>query len=127
MIKTIQETCDNHGVFAAVMTDLSTAFDWISHELLIAKLNAYGFDETSLKLITSYLKNRMQTTKVGSSFSELLNMIYDVPLGSILGPFVFIIYNCDLLWLTKTSIFLAMQMILPILLLVLVLMKLFLN
>ena len=69
MIETIRKTHDNHGVFAAVMTDLSKAFDCISHELLIAKLNAYGFDETSLKVIISYLKNRPQTTKVGSSFS----------------------------------------------------------
>ena len=58
MIETIRKTRDNHGVFAAVMTDLSKAFDCISHELLIAKLNAYGFDETSLKVIISYLKNR---------------------------------------------------------------------
>ena len=71
MIETIRKIRDNPGMFAAVMTDLSKAFDCISHKLLIAKLNAYGFDETSLKVIISYLKNRMQTTKVGSSFSEL--------------------------------------------------------
>ena len=74
------------------MTDLSKAFDCISHELLIAKLNAYGFDETSLKVMIPYLKNRTQTTKVGASFSELLNIIYGVPQGSILGPLLFIIY-----------------------------------
>ena len=83
------------------MTDLSKAFDCISHELLIAKLNAYGFDETSLKVIISYLKNRTQTTKVGSSFSELLNIIYGVPQGSILGPLLFIIYICDLFIVNK--------------------------
>ena len=87
---------DKHGVFAAVMTDLSKASDCISHELLIAKLNAYGFDETSLKVIISLLKNRTQTTKVGASLSELLNIIYGVPQGSILGPLLFIIYICDL-------------------------------
>ena len=101
MIETIRKTRDNHGVFAAVMTDLSKAFDCISHELLIAKLNAYGFDETSLKVIISYLKNRTQTTKVGSSFSELLNIIYGVPQGSILGPLLFIIYICDLFIVNK--------------------------
>ena len=74
------------------MTDLSKAFDCISHELLIAKLNAYGFDETSLEVMIPYLKNRTQTTKVGASFSELLNIIYGVPQGSILGPLLFIIY-----------------------------------
>ena len=96
MIETIRKTRDNHGVFATVMTDLSKAFDCISHQFLAAKLHAYGFDESSLKVIISYLKNRTQTTKVGSSFSELLNIIYGVPQGSILGPLLFIIYICDL-------------------------------
>ena len=62
--------------FCAVMTNLSKVIDYIFHELLIAKLNAYGFDEASLKVIISYLKNRTQITKVGASFNELLNIIY---------------------------------------------------
>ena len=101
MIETIRKTRDNHGVLAAVMTDLSKAFDCISHELLIAKLNAYGLDETSLKVINSYLKNRTQTTKVASSFSELLNIIFGVPQGSILGLLLFIIYIRDLFIVNK--------------------------
>ena len=76
MIETIRKARDSHGVFAAVMTDISKTFDCIFQELLIAKLKAYGIDETSLKVIISYLKNRTPTTKVGSSFSELLNIIY---------------------------------------------------
>ena len=101
MIETIRKARDNHGMFAAVMTDLSKAFDCISHELLIVKLNAYGFDETSLKVINSNLKNRTQTTKVGSSFSELLNIIFGVPQGSIIGPLLFIIYICDFFIVNK--------------------------
>ena len=102
MVETVRKTCANQGVFAAVMADLSKAFDCISHELLIAKINAYGFDETSLKVIISYLKNRTQTTKVGSSFRELLHiLIYGVPQGSILGPLLLIIYICDLFIVNK--------------------------
>ena len=42
MVETIRKSCDNQEVFAAVMTGFSKAFDCISHELLIAKRNAYG-------------------------------------------------------------------------------------
>ena len=68
MMETIRKTRDNHGIFAAVMADLSKAFDCISHERLIAKLNAHGSDETSLKVIISYLKNCTQTTIFLPSF-----------------------------------------------------------
>ena len=118
MVETVRKTCANQGVFAAVMADLSKAFDCISHELLIAKINAYGFDETSLKVIISYLKNRTQTTKVGSSFSELLHIIYGGPQGSILGPLLFIIYICDLFIAHKKVNFSSYAMISPLLLLV---------
>ena len=42
MVENIRKSCDNQEVFAAVMTGFSKAFDCISHELLIAKRNAYG-------------------------------------------------------------------------------------
>ena len=59
---------NNKEVCAAVLTDLSKAFDCICHHLLIARLNAYGFDRNALKLIYDYLSDRLQKTKVGSSF-----------------------------------------------------------
>ena len=48
---------------------LSKAFDTLNHDLLIAKLHAYGFDIKTLKLLHSYLTKRWQRTKVNSSFS----------------------------------------------------------
>ena len=80
--------------------DLSKAFDCISQELLIAKLNAYGFDETSLKVIISYLKNRTQTTKVGASFSELLNIWFSARINSWSSS-IYYIYICDLFIVNK--------------------------
>ena len=58
---------DIGGHAGALLTDLSKAFDCIDHELLIAKLHAYGFDNDALKFIYSYLKGRKQRTKINSS------------------------------------------------------------
>ena len=84
------------GQAAAVVTDLSKAFDCIDHELLIAKLNAYGFDNSSLTFIYSFLSGRKQRTKINSSFSCWAEILFGVPQGSILGPFLFNAYICDL-------------------------------
>ena len=79
MIDKLSKIRDNESAFAAVFTDLSKAFDCISHELLIAKLNVYEFDLKSLNFILAYFTNRKQKTRIGSSFSGFLNIIFGVP------------------------------------------------
>ena len=49
---------ENRGVFGALLTDLSKAFDCIPHDLIIAKVEAYGFHIDPLKLVHNYLSNR---------------------------------------------------------------------
>ena len=56
--------------FDNLMTDLSKAFNCLHQELLIAKLDAYGFDKKSVKLIQQYLSNRKQRVKVGNAYSS---------------------------------------------------------
>ena len=58
LIEKWKKSLDNGGSFGALMTNLSKAFDCLSHELLIAELDAYGFDNKSLRLIYNYLSNR---------------------------------------------------------------------
>ena len=55
VIEKMKILCDNKQFCAAILTDLSKAFDCIRYDLLIAKLNAYAFDQEALKLIHSYL------------------------------------------------------------------------
>ncbi len=77
---------DKKGFAGAVLMDLSKAFDCLDHELLIAKLYAYGFSKSSLNLIMSYLKDRWQRTKINTSFSTWSQLLEGVPQGSVLGP-----------------------------------------
>ena len=63
MIEKWKESVDNGGVFGALMTDLSKAFNCLHHELLLAKLDAYSFDTKSVKLIQQYLSNRKKKLK----------------------------------------------------------------
>ena len=59
--------------------DLSKAFDTLNHDLLLAKLHAYGFDRDSLKVFHSYLSNRYQKTKINKSFSLWSKIVCGVP------------------------------------------------
>ena len=64
---------DQGGVCGALLTDLSKAFDCLVNDLLITKLEAYGFTYESLKLIKSYLTEKKYRTKINSSFSSFLD------------------------------------------------------
>ena len=83
-------------VVAAVSADMSKAFDCILHDLLIAKLAAYGLSEDALMHILSYLSNRKQCVRINDTYSEFENIIMGVPQGSILGPLLFILSIKDL-------------------------------
>ena len=87
---------DKGGIRGAILTDLLKAFDCILHDLLIAKLAAYGFDYQSLRIMESFLSNRQQRTKINNAFSRYSEIKYGVPQGSILGPLLFNVYICDI-------------------------------
>ena len=96
MVEKWKEALDKGSLGGALLTDLSKAFDCIKHDLLIAKLAAYGFDSHSLSFVFSYLNERKQRTKIHNSYSPYANIACGVPQGSILGPLLFNINICDM-------------------------------
>ena len=98
MIEKWNKIVDNRGVFGALLTDLSKAFDCIRHNLIIAKLEAHGFHIDTLKFIHGNLSNRKQSAKVNDVYSSWKDIFYGVPQGPIFDPLLFNIHSCDLFY-----------------------------
>ena len=69
--------------------------------MLTAKLSRYGFNLPALRLIHYYLSNRKKQTKIDDNYSNWSEILYDVPQGSILEPFLFNIFLADLFLIVK--------------------------
>ena len=80
------------------MTDLSKAFDCIPRDLIIDKLEAYGFHIDTLKLVHDHLSHRKQRVKVNDAYSSWKDIFYGDPQISIPGSLLFNIHLCDLFY-----------------------------
>ena len=103
MLEKWKNTLDKGKHVGAVFMDLSKAFYTINHDLLIAKLEAYGFSNNALLFMLSYLKNRSERVSIKSSFSTWEEIIAVVPQGSILGPLLFNIFLNDIFYFENRS------------------------
>ena len=91
-----KNSLDRGGFLGSILIDLSKAYDCLPHDLLLAKLQTYGFSKESIRLFLSYLVKHTQRIKTGSTFSDWTNILKGISQGSILGLLLFNIFINDL-------------------------------
>ena len=95
MLENWKSALDKSESACALFMDLSKAFDTINHDLLLAKLKAYGFSKGALTLMFSYLRNRKQKVVISNSASTTQIVIAGVPQSSIDDPLFFNLFIND--------------------------------
>ena len=96
MYDTWVEAMDRGEATGVCFLDMSAAFDMVKPSILLKKLGLYGFDDTAIRWIESYLSDRKQTVCIDGTCSRLLSLSVGVPQGSIIGPLMYTIFTNDL-------------------------------
>ena len=87
MVENIKKQLDEGKVVCAVLIDLSKAFDCLPHKLLISKFRAYGISVSACDVITSYLRDRKQRVKIGTTKTDWMSVKKGAAQGSLFRPF----------------------------------------
>ena len=98
IVNAIQSNMDKGSFSCGVFIDLKKAFDTVDHNILLKKLDFYGFRGMIQDWFESYLRERTQVTIVGQNTSKKMNIRNII----VLGPLLFLLYVNDICSSSKT-------------------------
>ena len=96
MTEKIRSELDKGNVSCGIFIDLQKAFDTVNHDILLKKLDYYGFRGVINDWFRSYLSGRSQKVTINGFLSKSQKLPHGVPRGSVLGPILILIYINDL-------------------------------
>ena len=104
IVDELHSATERNQISELLALDQKAAFDMVSHTILVDKMKVYGCSNNTITWLRNYLEFRSQFVSVGSHSSRIVATGRGVPQGSILGPFLYLMYTNEINEVIKNAL-----------------------